>query len=224
MLKLTNLIGFGGGGEPPRIEWQYSVNQTLPNLSSYTWNGCTFGEESPDRILLVCTHAESSSDIWTTSVTIGGISATKVVEQKTQTDQGRVAIWAAKVPTGTSGTVVVNCSSTSGANGIDVFAMYGITNLTPVETGGANGHPMNFSENVKANDVAVAHVEATNGGSNIAWSGLTERNEHVTPTDGTYTRMSSAADVMTETKTLNVTATPSSTPLHRSGVIAVWRK
>lgn len=83
------------------------------NASLYTFSGQTFGSANAAR-LIVCVvgmNEVGSADAPAfDSVTIGGVTATKVIEKY---NDCRVGIFQALVPTGTSGTVTVDLASTA---------------------------------------------------------------------------------------------------------------
>lgn len=85
---------------------------TISDLTTYTFNNVGIGTASASRHVIVGVHlsAAATSDI--SSITVGGVSATKLAEANASTEKD-TALWIAAVPTGTTATVVVN-SATSG--------------------------------------------------------------------------------------------------------------
>lgn len=97
-----------------------------------TFPDMPFGEADPDRVIIVVTAHHSGSlttDATVTNISIGGVTATLV----TNGQQGR-GIGAARVPLGTSGTVVVTITGAGAYMPIGVYRVLGLNSLSPTAT------------------------------------------------------------------------------------------
>jgi hypothetical protein len=124
--------------------------------SGTTVSGITFGTASPDRVIVILGFTADSA---LTAATIGGVTATYA-----QLDIGttRMAMWWARVPTGTSGDLV--CTSANPIYSVGAYALYGsratifagngsVASSTTLNTP-ANGAVIGFSVEVPAGTVA----------------------------------------------------------------------
>lgn len=98
--------------------------------SSYTFSSADLGSASDRRhIIIAGTSIRAGGTGAISSVTIGGVSGTVIVET-TGTGSGFIAI--AKVPSGATGDIVVTYGVTVDNLGLSVFAVYGSENVTSV--------------------------------------------------------------------------------------------
>lgn len=113
-------------------------------LSTYTYSSVSFGTEASDRdivVLIGFNGQNGDRDIDTESVTIGGITATRAASHLLPGYSGDeanatltlfgLAMYVARVPAGTSGTVVVNMTGTAQRASIATYRMIGAANTTP---------------------------------------------------------------------------------------------
>lgn len=156
--------------------------------NTHTHSGLTFGPASSDRLLIVTLTTNANNIANLNSVTIGGVAATRRVrhfynQSFPTTTTSSSEIWTASVPTGTSGSVVLNLN-TSGNLWNSSVAVYSATNLlstTPTATTGADdvSHPgtLNMSIAMQAGGfvVAAAYFCGTGVITNSSWSGATRR-------------------------------------------------
>jgi hypothetical protein len=107
------------------------------NLVTYTFAGQSFGVATPSRRIIVAASLSAFDSDTAIAVTIGGISATVHVStiNSGNTRNGAVAIASAAVPTGTSGSVVVDITP-NGARScvISVYRATDLSNGTPFDT------------------------------------------------------------------------------------------
>jgi hypothetical protein len=180
MLNVNNLIGFG-------VTTQKKVDVVLGSYfgltstrSSYTFNSVAFSEPSADRYIIVSVHGRQTTTPTLNSVTIGGVSATLLVQQRnTSSGLSISSFWIAYVPTGTSGSVVVTFSGNMGRCMGHSYAIYNLNSTTPISTataGTANTNPLILNANVQPNTVYLATVHNNNSTtSSTAWSGADEQ-------------------------------------------------
>ena len=172
---------FFSGGATPAAEISY-VSQAGDSSggfnSSRTFSGMSFGAADSARRMFCCVGWDNAgagfSDI--TAVTIGGISATKVIG--TNTSDKACSIWYADVPTGTSGSVVL----TGNAWGLAI-SLYRALNVGSIfDSASVTSSTNSVSTTVDAENegiiVASSYVTASNlSGANMVWTGVTEGND-----------------------------------------------
>ncbi|MFZ1301126.1 MAG: hypothetical protein WAQ27_00905 [Candidatus Microsaccharimonas sp.] len=103
-------------------------------LTTYTFTAQNLGAAADDRYIIVCASSRKGGSVATSiaSVTVGGITATQVVQATTTSTNSSVAgIYIAAVPTGTTGDVVVNFIVNQTRAGI---ALYRATDINPIAT------------------------------------------------------------------------------------------
>ena len=122
------------------------------NATTYTFSSQNLGDADTDRHIIV---GISTRDVGTTSqaissVSIGGVSATIVVQQRNSATNTCVAGLAiAKVPTGTTGDIVVTFSEEVLRCGIGVWRAIGIS-ATATDTGSSTSNNPSDSINISA--------------------------------------------------------------------------
>ena len=175
------------------------------DLTTYTYAAQNLGAASSGRVIVVGVSGRQSTARTITGVTIGGVTATEWGTRGSS--QNPLGIWAATVPSGTTGDVVVTFSSGMLRSRIVMWAVTGGASLsnassgtdTATVTGAAGGFI-----------VAVAN---TTGSGSFTWTNATERSDAVNETFTT-----SSADATTVGSTL-ITATP--TVASTNGVVVV---
>lgn len=190
----ANAVVMGAGGSSNT----YSVN---------------FGTAASSRIIVGCfstiilgTVAPSGN----ATATIAGIAAPNLVQSSTI--NGRVtAMFAAVVPTGTSGNIVVTLAGSdkfSTQAGIGVWAIYNGVSATPVETHAdsfpVTGSSLNLSltSSSAGAGIGFACIGSTGTSPSWAWTGLTENFD-----TGVVNAQISGADFVGQAP-LSVLATP----------------
>lgn len=142
--------------------------------ASYSFAGCSLSNPSDDRLIVVCVASRDTGAVGAThgTVTVAGVTATKLVEQVASTVS--VALYSARVPTGTTGTITVGLDDTTDHMWIAVYAVYGLASATVVDTDTANADPATFSAlTVRSGGVAIAAAGAIGGGAFTA-TGMTK--------------------------------------------------
>lgn len=143
-----------------------TVNRTV-----YTFTGVSIGAASADRRIVVVAVARSGSAITLSSMTIGGISATKAVDEVGNGLICSQSISIAAVPTGTTATIVVTMSASVGCCSIFVYTTTGITSdtATDIATSGT-------TIDVIKGGLLIA-FSSNGSGANASWSEVTEDYE-----------------------------------------------
>lgn len=168
---------------------------------NYTFLDRFIGTAAVDRRVVV---AVAGRDVaaYPTSVTIGGITATR--------DGGRaltgvISIWSAIVPTGTTATVVITYAGTQTYCGAGIW----ITNGAPVSTtfDEDNGTgPLTMDLPTIVGDFVIAAVahRTTSGSNTVEWTGITQRYDAAI--DG-LVRQHSGGDIFATDGLTEITAT-----------------
>lgn len=149
---------------------------------SYTANGFTagtavatpsiasvpFGTAKSTRLVVCVVFWICSTARTFTSATIGGVAATKHIDQHgTTTNAAGCAIISALVPTGTSGTVVLTFSGAVASCGVYSYSIYDAVSNTPADTDGKT----NTSSSTSVNTVNLTYT-----GLGVVISGASVRN------------------------------------------------
>lgn len=147
------------------------------NLSSYTFNSVDFGEEHSTRIIAITVGWNGGgANKLLSSATIGGVSATVIQSSTSSAAWERGCIIYASVPTGTTGTVVLNFATTITYG--CVIGSFRIINSTSVSSGAFDVHSATTttyttSVSVTSNSYVVSSLGTGNGVAN--WTNTTER-------------------------------------------------
>jgi hypothetical protein len=123
VLKGSAAGGGGGGGAGGTLTgtWVASDDVSSP-ANQHTFSGMNFGTAAANRLLIVAACSSGNSPAPASSVTIGGVSAT-LVKSVSGSQFVSASLWQALVPSGTSGTVVVNWSGTASCAGIGIWSV-----------------------------------------------------------------------------------------------------
>jgi hypothetical protein len=145
--------------------------------SSKSWTGVSFGAAEANRYIIVIVQSDGTGNASHTSVTIGGVAATQVVQQAANTTQP-ISIWIAQ-PSGTSGTIVTNYSGAQLGSSIMVYRMTNPSSATPYHTAGASGVSgvVTMNLNVPSGGVGIAGVSEHSTSpvpGTKTWSGVTK--------------------------------------------------
>jgi hypothetical protein len=141
------------------------------DASSYTFSAESLGTADSDRYILVGIAARAASARTISSVTIGGVSATILIDHSSSLSLAGFAI--AAVPSGTTGDVVVTFSGTMVRCAIAVYRLLGLGSTTPTDTGtdgGVASLTTNLDINAGGAAFAVGHRAAT---GTPTWTNLT---------------------------------------------------
>lgn len=162
-----------------------AVNITLTDSSvdatdqtTYTFASQSFGATAADRKIVVGVGARGSGNFTISSVTIGGVTATLVVNSSSGL-QDQAALYIADVPTGTTGSVVIVLSTGILRCGIGVWRMIGAASSTPTDTGISAADPATTTLTISANGSGVGYGIQIDATSTATWTGLNEDFDEV---------------------------------------------
>lgn len=133
------------------------------DATTYTFSSQSFGVADTNRVIAVSigTRVNNGGTNQVSSVTIGGISATLAIRSAAAgTGFGLSEIWYASVPTGTTGTVVVNTATTAARC---IIGIYRIITTTPAPTNTASNSVSNSASPFSLN----ATLTVPTGGAGI---------------------------------------------------------
>ena len=188
--------------------------------STYSFTSVSFGTAASDRIVVVAIHWSAVTTTGSiSSVTIGGITATEIATATHSVSGATVqcALYAAAVPTGATGDVVVTLNETMDRCSIAAYRMVGASGVTPADTLTSTASPPSGGIDCPAGGAMIggaAFYEA----SAIAWTGITEDLDQ-----DDVIRFGSANLEFAATQTnLTITATPTGTPDYRAMAVASW--
>jgi len=183
------------GAKPEVTHTDAKVQSTYSPSVSFT---CSLGVASSKRTIVVATYRST-----VTGVTIAGNAATLLYDSGSL-----IKFWAASVPSGTSGSIVV--SSSSGANGpfISVWAVYRIKAMTPTATAQFTNPTTSTTTSVSISAqskgvVLAAAASSIAGISSASWSGATGDSNQLN--SGTLFTTAAADDLAAGTLGLTVT-------------------
>jgi len=197
-------------GVPDAIISLTDQSSSTTNSGTYTFSGMNFGSASADRYIAVAIGAGIGSfggGVAISSVTIGGISATIVLQQAANVSgSGALSgIAIAAVPTGASGAVVVTLGATHQNCAITVYAITGLLSATETDKNSATGANPSSTVNCNAGGVTIGAATGRNGGGTTTWTGLSESSDFALES---LTTISSAASAFsTSQSSLAVQAT-----------------
>ena len=178
MFRHTQLAAFMVGLQDARVVF---TDETLkPDIETVaTVTSQAIGAESADRIVVVGVGTVDTATNSVSSVTINGVSAT-IIDQTTQSSAGIFSVAAlcyARVPTGTSVSIVVTWADQVFRTHIGVWALYGVGTLVPHDFGKSAVDPGAVANmDVPAGGVAVGYsaMYDTSLGGTYTWSNITE--------------------------------------------------
>ena len=232
MFAVNHLNGFNAGstGGGPIVITNTANAVSGTDGTSITFSAQSFGTAADDRHMIVCyAGTQTTGDGSTiTSMTIGGVSATSVVTIDSLTGGGgahvMTAIWIAAVPTGTTGDVVINFSTTFLNHGISIFSMTGAASSTASSTNsarddGADADAITLSVTIPSGGGGVGCYGQVNTGAaaSCTWTGLTEAYDNTRELSSTFSTASST----TAGSPLSITATPAAAAA-KTGCAAAW--
>lgn len=196
--------------------------------SPNTFTSVALGTPSPDRLILLGIGVSSGSGMSITSVTIGGVTATQLTEAHGA--GGISALYAALVPTGTTGNIVVTTPYTPGTIGFKVWDIKNYNSATPTNTytagttGGVN--PASVSANISAGGIAVGFIGNLNVSASVTftWAGITKNGTDQDAGSGVNRTISGASASFPAAQTgLTVSATSNGSVSYNFMVVGAFR-
>ena len=220
MSLARRLQGAGKTVYTPVVTYQGSITGTGTTI---TYTAAPIGTAAANRVVIVTTGARDvtgSTSGYVTSVSIGGITATKQVESPA-TPVGLVSIWSAVVPTGTTANVVVGYSGSSTGVAFSVHTIHGGASATAKLTASASDDTASTSisttMNVSVDDIVIMTCASDSTGSFLTFVGVTKKYE-ADQLNGTRGIYAVGSDIMTATQTGRTFSTSQSSSDRRKGI------
>ena len=210
MLILNQLIGFGASGASTSYSFlQGATDET--DTATYTFSSQNLGAADSRRWIIVCIIGidvvEANS---ITSVTVGGVSATKLVQAEASTLFRHASIWAAYVPTGTTGDIVAVFNNALFRAGYTAYRL--LTDIDPTtslydfETDIVlSGNNLSVSIDRAPDGIIIAACVNIGGPTptTATWTGVSE--DYESTFSGTANQILSSASTNTGTSPVTVT-------------------
>lgn len=202
----------GGSFGPPTIAYLTNLVDTSDE-TTYSFGGVSFGDAAADRAIAVTIHGTRSvASREVSSVTIGGVSASRLVGQTTFAGAlaiGTVSeIWIASVPAGTSGTVSITFNDLISHCAVGVFRITGLLSLLAEGTavGQANNNSNNLSLTGVSKDAVVIACGTATGSPTFGYTGVTQEYENAW-SDTSGRRFTGGSGVATSAGSFSITQT-----------------
>lgn len=193
----------------------------IADSNSYTFSSQDFGTAEAGRYIIIGIISRKSTTAATiTGVTIGGVTATIVVQRTntiTNTDVAGIAI--ALVPDGATGNIVVTFSATMLRCAISVYRAVGLSSATPTDSDGSTASAPSVALDVPAGGFAIG-MALTSATTTTSWTGLTE---NVDATLETYVTYSSALQEFASAETGRTMTATFGSSNESAGVFASWQ-
>lgn len=206
----ADFMEYCGAGDPARgVAYAIHSNDTT-DTTSYSFASQLIGQPETGRhVIVAVSTGHNTNPVEVTAVTVGGISATQVVDGTTAV--AHASIWIAAVPTGTTATVAVTTSATATGLGIGVFPCYP-DSTTPHDTDTSTASPGSVTLDCPAGGFIVACISSNSGTNRThTWANLQEwYDDNTQTTHHTKSGASTLNGVYETTQTaLNITCTHS---------------
>ncbi len=176
------------------------------DLTTYTFTNHATGVAGARKTIVGVGAADAATDFNVSSVSVGGVSATEVVDSADVNSLVQSAIYIIDNPSGTTATIDVTWSEAVTGAAICVWAAYDVLSETATATATqfqTSSAAITLSLNVNADSIAVGMSSCRDGLQTTTWAGMTERADTSVETS---THAYSAADTQTSGAPLAVTA------------------
>lgn len=191
---------------PPKVSasgkvltYQTSTSDST-NLTTYTFASQAIGTAASDRYVIVGV-AGSNTASEPSSVTIGGVSATKAVG--TAGGNHSAGLWVANVPSGSTASIVVVWPGAIDRCAIGVWSATGLSSVTPTNTATSNASPGVGAVTTLSGGFAVAFSHL--GYGTVTWSGTGVTQDFNTTIEANVKNTGASATTDGTTKTFTAT-------------------
>jgi hypothetical protein len=201
-----------GGGGPPSVELVDQVNfGNTPVLATTFTRTVSFGAVGGNRRIVIAMEMQQPGE--QIAVTIGGVAADEVARATQNPFVGAryfALIFAATVPSGTSGEIAITTVNNIVSVGFAVYAMRNVRSITATDTDQVTGFTEGTTSLSRAIDIeekgiliASASQHATVGGDeagDAAWTNATgDTNQKYYETSGDFNAGQSSASYVATT-------------------------
>ena len=178
------------------------------DLSTYTYSSVALGTASSTRAIYVFATGQgpASSNFDVNSMTVGGVSATRVADVTNSAEAQYVSeLWRADVPSGTTGDIVVTWNSAMSQCGIIAWAVTGDHSLFDIQT--TSDSTASFTLTSVPNGSVILAGRGGTGSRTHTWSSDVTENVDEVIADGVV--QSGASSAKSTGGNFTVTCTPS---------------
>ena len=196
----------------------------LVDRTTYTFSSQNLGVAAASRRIVVGIGGRIASGTLTVdSVTIGGVTATILTPQASNTTSGTttVALAIADVPTGTTGDIVVVFNTACLRCIVHAYRVVDIDSATPSDSDSSVASNPTCNLDIPAGGIAIGFAAVGNASATWTWTGLTEREDAVAG-GGEAFGASSASDDFATLQTGRAITADSTTTTTTAGVFASW--
>lgn len=161
---------------PVQLDIQFVADVvSTADATIYTFSDVSLGPPHNDRVVVVGISVRAGTAPAISSVTIGGVSASSVVQVASSAGSlSRTALFAAIVPNGIVGDVVVTISTASVRCGIGAWSLYGMS-ATASDTGTSTADPATATLTVPVGGACIGYgFAAHNAALTATWTGVSE--------------------------------------------------
>jgi hypothetical protein len=181
MLILTNLVGFATGNRAKSYQYMGS-DSDASNGTSYTFTGKSLGRSAARKYVVVAVTVRISAGAagGITAVSVGGNSATQVVQTADQATQPVVGLYIVDYSgnANETGNITITTSQASIGCAIAWYSLYNYSSMTAHATSSSTASPISLSYNLPANGMCVA-VSGNSTTSTATWGGTPVENYDV---------------------------------------------
>lgn len=195
------------------------------DTNTFTFSGVSFGTATADRLVIVGVGMTATSLATISSVTIGGVTATSIVEKPHNAGGVYVhsGIFIAAVPTGATGDIVVTWSGTVLRCGFVAWEAHNLTSATPFDSDSSSASPATAGLNVKTDGIAVAYEQAyASAAPGFSWTNLTEDGDEAVEGVGNSHHTAASANTASDETPRTITCTDNGGDTVRALVMASW--
>lgn len=209
----------------PRVITYVTNVSDATDQTTYTFAGTSIGAASNDRVIVVTIGSRSNSARTISAVTIAGVTATNIATANNTGGGAEIAaIYAAAVPTGTTGSIVVTFSGAMLRIGVGVFTLTGKPSVTAFATSTVtptgSSPTTTISSPINGAIVAVNFANSS-GTASTVWTGLTERYD-INPETASSGTSGASSTFTAAQNSLTVTATVTSVTVQQAMAVASW--
>jgi hypothetical protein len=174
---MGNMMMAAGEDQTRKFEYVTSARNASVGSTSVTFSGVSLGDPHSTRLVVIAvSHFHGSNSVAPTSLTVGGVPATLVVNAAT--GSGSCAIFAAEVPAGDVGDVVATFSNTVTSVTVGIWRGQNLNSNTAVGSNGSRSQTGNktVTINAPAEGFVVGVAGSKSGSATFSWVGtVTER-------------------------------------------------
>src|SRR3990167_5631292 len=177
MLNLTQYNGFSARAPSATVTYVGKTEDTS-SATTYTFTDHAIGTAANDRYVIVGVFGfeDSASTKTISSMTIGGVAATELVELSAATMGGCWGFYGLSVPTGTTATIAVTFSAIQDGSAVMVWRANSLISTSPSATATDNTSSAALSTTISIQDggIGIAICGRQSANTTYSWAGLTE--------------------------------------------------